>query len=240
MITHELMKLLTLRSTRVGALAVLALSAGLAWLTSAAMTSVDEAGAVADAGLVELVLRTSTPALIMAAVLGGLSVPGERRHGMLPLTTLRSSSRGTVLAAKAAALGVFAACLGACCAAAAVLVVVMVDPGPTLDPWAGAAAVVAHAGVSVVWALLGLTVGVLVPHPGAAVATVLAGPLLVEPLLVQTLPHGLAPWLPFRSAASLYAWVDGSPDPAWASLGAAAVLAGALVVAWRWFDVSDV
>ncbi len=202
---HELVKLLTLRSTYVGAATVVVLSALLATLTARALGL---AGSVADStGVVHLVLRTSTPALVMAAVLGAASVRGELRDGVLRLTVLAAPARRGVLLAKGLALGVVTGCVAAVSALAAIGAVQLT--GKPVPPGTWVVGALAHVLVALGWSVAGMCAGVLVPHVAGAVAVTLALPFAVEPALAASLPGSpVTTALPFRSALSAYDVLD--------------------------------
>jgi ABC-2 type transport system permease protein len=242
MLRHELTKLLTVRSTLVGATTVVVGSALLALLTAQALGTADEGYRAAS--MAQLVLRTSSPALVMAAVLGVASVRGEVRDGVLRSTVLARRSRGAVLAAKAGAVLVVSAVVAAASALASVAAVVA-SAGP-LPAGTWTAAVVAHSLVAGAWAVTGLCAGVLVPHVAGATAVALGLPLVVEPA-VATLAAGsrVAEALPFRSVLSAYELLgsDAAGAPVLADSAtalpfvAAAAVAGS--VAWRRFARMD-
>lgn len=209
---HELLKLWTLRWTRLGSLIAVAVTAGFSWLSVTALGALpDEPGAAQldGAQLIDLALRTSTPQLIFAAVLGSLSVSAEVRQGMLAMTLLRGQGRDHVLAAKCGALVSWAGGLGLLGGSVVIAVVAATQEGPTISLARAILVVVCHALVTTFWALGGLVWGTLVSHPGGAVAGALAVPLLLEPLLVQVLADNPGRLLPYRAAASLYEATEG-------------------------------
>ncbi|WP_049567045.1 ABC transporter permease [Streptomyces sp. SBT349] len=122
-------------------------------------------------------LTLSVPALMLAAVVGVLTVSGEYGSGTIATTFAAVPRRSTVLAAKAALLAGLLFALALPSAAGAYLVGgAMLDDGyaqgDPLPALFGVAAVFSVAG------LLGLAVGTLIRHAAGAVTAVVAGLLL--------------------------------------------------------------
>lgn len=152
---------------------------------------------VADADLPGIIYSSAvTFGYVIPVLFGALVTTGESRHQTLTPTFLADPHRGRVLAAKAAAVGLFGAVFGVAAIVAAVatggaiLAVGGIDAGLG-DPatWALIArAVLAMA----LWAIIGVGLGVLVPSQVAAIVIVLAFTQFVEPLL--------------RAGASVWEW----------------------------------
>ncbi|CUR54882.1 putative ABC transporter-like protein [metagenome] len=205
MLRFELYKLVTLRSTWVGATLALALSGVLALLLTKVVGGQTDAVS-GPVELVQLILRASLPVPVTVAVLAITVVRSELRDGMLRLGLLGFPVRPRVLASKAGAVVVLAVVLGSATACVALI---------TVSFWGSLGAVPASGwlvaiGVQVLvtlgWGLAGLVVGVLVPHLGGGVAALLLVPYAVEPVVAglltgQPLVAGL---LPFRSLTSAY------------------------------------
>jgi hypothetical protein len=158
--------------------------------------------------MLQLVLRTSSPSLVLGLVLGVGSVRAEVRDGVLRASLLRCPRRDRLLLAKAAAIALVSGGWGVVCALAATGVTQVV--GGPLPVGAWAVGVLAHGTVATGWGLLGLCAGVLVGHQTAAVAAALALPFVLEPALGGALGADRAALLPFRSVTGAYAWLGDS------------------------------
>lgn len=192
---------------------------------------------------------------LLALVLGILSMGGEYRHKTLTATFLAAPRRGRVIAAKVVALVVVVLVNGLAHIAGALAVggtLLLVADAPVLPEPGGLLWVLVRLLlVLVLWGLMGLGLGVLIPNQVVALFVGVAFAFLIEPLLGFFI--GMVDWLAdtarfFPSQASmatlsLYEGMDtttvqelgGNPDQlAWwvaalALLGYAAVMT---VIGW--------
>jgi hypothetical protein len=133
-----------------------------------------------DAVVAPLVVTGMLSALVLLS-LGVLSTAGEWSHRTVQTTYLLEPRRGRVLAAKAAAVALMGAVLGAAAAGLSSLVVVLASPSVS---WAGggrAIAMVAVAGAA--FALVGAGAGAALGNTNAALTGVYLLELGVLPLL---------------------------------------------------------
>ncbi|WP_436789713.1 ABC transporter permease subunit [Yinghuangia sp. YIM S10712] len=187
-------------------------------------------------------LSLSVVSLMIAGVVGALTVCGEYSSGSIGVTLAAVPRRGRVLAAKAAlVVGVLyplalATCAGAYLVGDAVLPEGRHPQGDAFPALFGIAGVFAVAGV------LGLAVGVLLRHAAGAVAAVVGVMLL--PSLLAPLLGGAEPWVagatPTAALEKLTQTSDADPEAlgslgAWPSLALVAAYTSALaaVAAWR-------
>lgn len=137
-------------------------------------------------------LTLTVPALMLAAVVGALSMCGEYGSGTVRTTFAAIPRRGTVLAAKAVLVAgvAYALALPSCAAAYLVGDALLADgraQGEALPALFGVAAAFSVA------ALLGLAVGTLVRHAAGAVTAVVA--VLLLPALFGPLFGGAERWV---------------------------------------------
>lgn len=207
MLVHELMKVWTLRSTRVGAALVLVVTALLAFATARALQD-DPTGPAGAVEILQLVLRTSSPSLVLGLIIGVGLVRAEVRDGVLRASLLRCPRRDRLLLAKAGATALVSGGWGVVCALAATAMTHLV--GGALPAGAWVVGILAHGTVATGWGLLGLCAGVLVRHQAGAVAGALALPFVLEPALGGALGADRAALLPFRSVSGAYGWLGDS------------------------------
>jgi ABC-2 type transport system permease protein len=152
---------------------------------------------VADADLPGIIYSSAvTFGYVVPVLFGALVTTAEARHQTLTPTFLANPHRGRVLAAKAAAVGLFGVIFGLAALGAAViagggmLAIGGVDLGlgePATWALLGRAVL-----AMVLWAIIGVGLGVLVPSQVAAIVIVLAFTQFVEPIL--------------RAGASVWEW----------------------------------
>ncbi|TNM69908.1 hypothetical protein FHN55_01570 [Streptomyces sp. NP160] len=241
----EVVRLLTVRSTAV--LLVLAAAAGAAG--AAALCALGERTDLGRGGLLDALTGGSASGLsvvgALAALAGALVVAGDARHGAERTALVVVPRRGALLTARAALVAAWAAVL-ALAAVLAAAAVVLLWPGQQLVAQAPRPLVVVlpllgHAAVVVLQGLAGLALASLLRSAVAAVAAVVAWPLVAEPVLGLVLPRSA--WgdaaeqlLPAAAAARLVALPPVAAGPTWAVGTAAAGVAltaavGVLVVA---------
>lgn len=197
-LASELLKLRTTRST---------FALGLGMLAIAALVVVGTVGSGvvgdADRPALELVSAVSTGVGIFATVLGILVVTSEYRHGTITPTFLVSPRRERVIAAKVAAGAVTGLVI------AAILIVLMLA---IAVPWLAsrdealpfdgelALAIVRLIATFVLSVVLGVAIGTALHSQIAAIVTVFAWFLILEPLLGVVVDYvldvDLAPYLP--------------------------------------------
>jgi ABC-2 type transport system permease protein len=124
---------------------------------------------------------------LLALVLGILSMGGEYRHRTLTATFLAEPRRGRVIGAKVAALAVVVVVNGLAHLAGALLgggTMLLIADVPVLpDPADLAGVMLRLLLVLVLWGLMGLGLGVLIPNQVVALFVGVAVAFLVEPLL---------------------------------------------------------
>jgi ABC-2 type transport system permease protein len=177
----EVLKLRTIRTPAILALAVLAVVAG-AVTVAAAMSTFSTAADPA-----RQVLAIAGPAQTAALLLGVLAVTTEYRHGTITPALLISPSRIRLLTAKVIVLATCGAALGAVVfgVASAIALPVLAArhlPGH-LDAASLAAVIAGGAASTAMFAVLGVGFGALVRNQVGAVVTALGLLYLAEPLL---------------------------------------------------------
>lgn len=214
-VRYEWARLRTLRSTWFLLGAAVAVNAAVASAVGAEIDSGDRK--LDPAGVVTLLTggAGTAPRSLTALVLGivGVLVIGQDfRHGTLPSTLCVSPRRGTVLAAKALVVSVWAAGAAVLAAGAAYLVGLAVlgdawrpsllGDGATPRALGGFVALV------VLTALVGLALGGVLRGVPAALAVLLLVPLALEPLAEAGLDSGggeAARFMPFTAAHRMIA-----------------------------------
>jgi ABC-type transport system involved in multi-copper enzyme maturation permease subunit len=178
-------------------LAALALWGSLSSATPAELA----AGLTAPFGYAGIVII----AMLFVMVLGIRSFTDEVRHGSVVPTFLATPKRLRVLAAKttvsAAAAVVFAvAALGV---GTGVIAVYLVGHGYAVPvAWGAMASLFAKAiAITALWAVIGVSVGVVVRHQVAAIVGALAWLFVVENILTGLIPK-IAAWLPGSAAGA--------------------------------------
>ena len=199
------------------------------------------------------VLAGVTVGLLLTGVLGVLTMTSEYSSGMIRATLAAIPRRGRVLAAKAAVFGAMTLALGEAAsfvsffAGAAAMRHGIAAPALG-QPGVLRAVVLSGAGYSLI-GLIGLGLGAIIRHSGAAIG-VLVGGVYVVAQLVSGIAHALMPYVPISIVANSLATTKpficgGRPADCphflspWAGLGvlglyAAVLLAiGALVLSRR-------
>ncbi|WP_298861347.1 ABC transporter permease [uncultured Microbacterium sp.] len=243
----EWIKLTTVRGTwwSVGIVAVITVAIAFA-VTSAMSGPVDN--------IMMAVLMPVQLTMLIAGILGVISVTGEYSTGMVRSTFTADPVRGSVLAAKAVVMAAFmfvvslvvftVAAIGISpIAAAKDIAVDWADPAKTILPILAASAVMA------LFALLGVGIGFLV-RSGAGAIAVTVGIMFVLPIILQLLGMWLhdLPWvlsmvdyLPTSAAPDVILPSDGGALNGPASWGVlAAWPAVALLGSWAVLRARDV
>jgi ABC-2 type transport system permease protein len=237
----ELIKLVTVRGTWWSVAIVAALTIGIAFIVTSAMSPpVDN--------IIMAVIMPVQFTMMLAGILGVISVTGEYSTGMVRSTFTANPVRGAVLAAKAAMLGAFMfivalaifliAAIGISpLAAAKDMALDWSDPAKVIVPILAASAAMG------LFALLGVGLGFLL-RSGAGAIAITVGILFVLPVVISLLGallHDiewiaqLGDYVPSTAAQYAILPTDGmplSPAAAWAVLVAwpAAALLGAWAV----------
>jgi ABC-2 type transport system permease protein len=241
----ELIKLVTVRGTWWSVAIVAVLTIGIAFIVTSAMSPpVDN--------IIMAVIMPVQFTMMLAGILGVISVTGEYSTGMVRSTFTANPMRGAVLAAKAAMLGAFMfvvslalfliAAIGITpLAAAKDMALEWADPAKVIVPILAASAAMG------LFALLGVGMGFLV-RSGAGAIAITVGILFVLPVVISLLGallHDiewiaeLANYVPSTAAQYAIMPQDGapiSPATAWVTLvawPAAALLGGWAVVRGR-------
>jgi ABC-2 type transport system permease protein len=182
--------------------------------------------------------------LLALGVLGVLVVTGEFTSGAIRSTFSATPRRTLVLVAKAAVFGAMALVAGeaaafiAFFAGAATLPSRIAAPSPG-DPTVLRAVVLSGVGLCLV-ALLGLGIGTIVRHTGAAVGVLLGG-VFAATQVAGAISHALLPYVPIGLVGGSMAAVQHQPETLrpWPALGvlglytAVALLAGGWLLARR-------
>lgn len=198
----EFVKLRTTR-TAFGLLAGAVALAGLAlWGSLSGATAAElAAGLTAPFGYAGIVIIV----ILFVMVLGIRSFTDEVRHGSVVPTFLATPKRVRVLAAKttvsAAAAVVFA--VAALAVGTGVIAVYLVAHGYAVPvAWWTMGALFAKAiAIAVLWAAIGVSIGVVVRHQVAAIVGALAWLLVVENILSGLIPK-IAAWLPASASGA--------------------------------------
>jgi ABC-2 type transport system permease protein len=205
LITSELLKLRTVRSTWAVLGGGLALSVLLA-LPTLALAGREDIPALGTAGSLEHVVGATLPAGLAMLLLGILAMSGEQRHATLVPTFLVAPRRGRTVAAKlvaCAAVGLG----GGLLALAGVLAVALpwtYAAGATPDLTGHVTALAVGAVLSApLYALVGVGLGTLTRNTALAVVGSLAWVFLAENAILPLAAPDLARWLPAGAAAAM-------------------------------------
>ncbi|MFJ5679151.1 ABC transporter permease subunit [Streptomyces sp. NPDC093097] len=187
-LAYEWCRLRTLRSTWWLAVTTLLVTAALAWAFGALLgnmaTEVGQAPPVTEALVIMLTKSPVTP--VIAGVLGVFAMGHEHRYGTIRTTLAVTPHRVTAFAAKALSIGAFSTLLAFANLAVAWLVALPLIGG---DRWEGVSLpllVRVHLGQVLLvlgWGLAGVALGTMIRSQTAALLTLLAVPLVVEPML---------------------------------------------------------
>jgi ABC-2 type transport system permease protein len=243
----EYLKLTSVRGTWWSVAIVAVITIGIAILVTSVI-----AGPVDN--IMMAVLMPVQFTMLIAAILGVISVTGEYSTGMIRSTFTASPARGSVLAAKTVVLGAFmfivslvvfgiAAAAITPIAAGKDMPVAWADPEKTILPILAASAVMA------LFALLGVGLGFLL-RSGAGAIAVTVGIVFILPTVLQLMGmwlHDLTwimdtvHYLPASVAPNVIMPSDGAPlsvPASWATL--AAWPAAALLGSWAVLRARDV
>jgi hypothetical protein len=195
---------------------------GVAPLTSASLTDMMRAPAHVVAGA--------------ALLLGLVAATSEHAHRSILTTRLVQPNPIRVLAAKAAALGIVGAGIGALAVATAAVVgaVGLSRHGVSIHPLGDGRPAVALTVILLAggFATLGTAIGAIIRSTALAVGTALVWALLIE----QALPGlagdpDLARWFPAGTITQLVAQQPAGPSPAAAALALISYIAAAIILA---------
>jgi hypothetical protein len=178
---------------------------------------------------------------LVTAVLGTLAMTGEAGSGQLAVTFCAIPRRGLVLAAKALVWGLTFLVTGEATVLAAFFIGTSVLHQGVPHPAFGADTAVTRAVLTTgaylaLTGLIGLGVGALIPHGGAAVA-VTAGGLFVVPLAFAAAGRGFARFMPEYIAGNSLAAVQPVPGFTWSpwlELAIVALYPAVLLTAGGW------
>ena len=203
---YEWVRLTTTRGFHVLTAATILVSILVSWAISLMISNMAPEMTAQAAGEAATLAATRSPLVLLAAgLLGIFSFGQERRYGTLP-------QRGTLFAAKLAmTLWVTTTWTTASMVMSVIVSNVVLSSHNLLecDPPVLIGCLVLANG----WALLGIGAGLLLPRTGA-VASLVAGSALVEPLLGQLVARlelwgtSAAAFLPFRAGSSLISFAD--------------------------------
>jgi hypothetical protein len=225
LVSTEILKLRTTRSTRGFLLAGLALSVLLGAATSATAGE-DAAAALGSADNLANVLGVSALPGVIMLILGILATAGEYQHHTITQSFLTTPVRGRVVAAKLGALALLGLPVAAAVMAAAMvgaLPRVLVDSdGLDVLNSTVAQTIGGNLLAAVLLGVVGVGLGGLLRNQLAGVILAVGWALIGEGILSLVLGQGAVRWLPGGAAQSVIAGGDGEL----ALLPAALVLAG--------------
>lgn len=229
LVSTEILKLRTPRSTRGFLLAGLAVAVLLGAATSATAGE-DVAAALGSADNLANVLGVAALPGVIMLILGILATAGEYQHHTITQTFLTTPVRGRVVAAKLAALAliglpVAVAVMGAAVVGALPRLLVDADSVDVLNSTV-AQTVGGNLLAAVLLGVLGVSLGGLLRNQLAGVILVVGWALIGEGILSVVIGNGAVRWLPGGAARSVIAGGDGEL----ALLPAAVVLAAYAVV----------
>lgn len=194
----EWIKTLTVRSTWWSIAVVVGLSVGISMLIAVAMTSAEALGAEGDAPAADplsAILDPTQFTILLAAVVGAITVTGEYATGMIRSTLTAEPRRGSVLAAKAivvaSLLAVTAAAVFAV-SAAAMSFLLPTTPIDWSDPLVSSVPLLYGVLSMAAFALIGLGLGFIIGNGAGAIAAAV-GLVFLLPPLVSLFPSG-ASW----------------------------------------------
>jgi ABC-type transport system involved in multi-copper enzyme maturation permease subunit len=199
LLSAELLKLRTLRSTWVVAAVAVVLSAVIGVAGTLAP------GAAHRPDLHDLVVAPAQPVFFLVVLLAVLASAGEFQHRTVRTTLLAAPRRGRVLAAKAAvsAAGGAALVLAGTTAAVVAGVLTAGRPFPAAS-WSAVGALVGSLALGAVWAAVAVGLGVLTRSTAAAVVAVLLWRFVGEGVLpVVTRSPGISRWTPSGAGDAL-------------------------------------
>lgn len=248
---YELVRVTTIRSTRIMAVLSLLMGLGLGWLASQPSVQFDEAGNPLDIVFpVEYWLAFSVPLLlvaVLASVVGAQALGQEYRFGLVRLTLTAFPARGQVLTAKALVVAATAAVLALVSYVGSFLAVTLRgQPLPPAEmPIPDGTYLLRGIVFVVLWALSAFAIAGLTRQTALGIAVPIVSGLIVEQILAALL-HERARWLvdvlPWSSAArwdvvpltpesdmSGGADLLTQPPVAWAAVGVFAVWVVALL-----------
>lgn len=211
-LSAELAKLCTVRSTYWILLVAFAANIGFAILAAAVLAPRLNARDLASVDVVQLALAGIHLSQIAFGVLGAMVITSEYSTGMIRTTLAAVPRRRTVLAAKALVFAAGALITATVSTFAAYLAFQAALPAHTLtgtsltDP--GIARALVGGGLYLtVYGLLGFGLGVIMRSSAGTIATLL-GVLFVPPLLLDLLPGTwkttVGPYIPMESGSQIY------------------------------------
>jgi ABC-2 type transport system permease protein len=179
---------------------------------------------------------------LMIATLGVVTVSHDYRFGLVRAVLTAQPRRGALVSARLTVLAVIAAATASLDSALGGGLCVAFGRPPLLDATT-VRVMLLHVGVVVAWAWLGAGLTWILRNAAGALAVLLLGPLIVEPVLwlaAQSAPlaalRAVVPWLPFSAARQSLGRNLASDGPALGALPAAvdvAVTTGLVVgIAW--------
>jgi ABC-2 type transport system permease protein len=188
------------------------------------------------------------PGLLLAGVLGVLTMTSEYSSGTIRVTLAAIPRRPVVLAAKAAVFGGVTLVVGEAASFIAFLAAAATlrhgIPVPTLGQPGVLRAVVLSGGAFCLIGLLGLGLGAIIRHSAAAVGVLVAG-VYVAAQAVGFVAHGVAAYMPIlilenslSTTKPVTCGTDGASCPhflsSWAGLGVLCLYAAIALAAGGW------
>jgi ABC-2 type transport system permease protein len=209
----EWIKLRSLRSTRWTLVIAAAGAIGIG--VTVGMNTRNAAGDLTNNALAGIV-----PSLLLIGVLGALAMTSEYSSGAIRATLAAAPRRPLLLAAKAAVFGAVALAVGEVASFVAFFAGGAAlrhgIPAPSLtQPGVLRAVLLAGASFCLI-GLLGLGLGAIVRHSGAAIAVVVGG-VYVGPTLAGAIAHGLGVYLPIIIVGNSLTTTKPEPCPAHAA-----------------------
>ncbi|MCX2747736.1 hypothetical protein OOZ51_07885 [Arthrobacter sp. MI7-26] len=212
-VRYERVRLTTTRGFHILTAMTILVSVLVSWAMSVMIANMAPEMTAQAAGEAATVAATRSPLVLLApGLLGIFSFGQEKRYGTLAMALLAIPQRGTLFAAKLVMTLLTATTWTTVSMMMSVIVSNAVLGSSNLfesDPPVLIGCLILANG----WALLGIGVGLLLPRTGA-VAMLVAGSALVEPLLGQLVERtelwgtSAAAFLPFRAGSSLISFAD--------------------------------
>lgn len=191
----EAIKLSTLRSTWWSIAIVAVLSTGVSIFIAATMAMLDQVGSTISP--VYIALMPMQFAMLLAGILGAISVTGEYSTGMIRATLTAVPSRGAVLVARAIVVAVLVGVSSLVFFTASTLVTAPILSAGIdwSDPQAAVVPLLTGAAAMALFALIGVGLGFVIRAGGGAIAATI-GLLFILPI-VTTLVESLtrAEWM---------------------------------------------
>jgi ABC-2 type transport system permease protein len=236
LIRSELIAVRTLRSSWITAVSVIALAA---IISAGSMSDAGNKGMITPAELREpLLAGAGILTAVVLAVFAALRASGEYRHRTISQRVLASPRRSRILAAGLVTYPAIGLVLGAAALGIGIAIATPIVEGKDLTLGLTATHVVAGVAGVVLFAAIGVSVGIICRSQPASMA-VIGGAFVLEKI-VGGLISAVAPYLPYELLNALFG-IGGSPvSPGGAALLLAAIAVALAAVAYVLLDRRDI